>query len=206
MNSLQRFRPENRCAPISRPAFGPSRQFSARFRAPREPSVANGERRTISSSDQRPSYGLTTLARISDTLENPESSALLEVRTEQTRSIADYRRSNSCEGTHSMDWMSVFQQLSTSLRLRKIYDLVNRVPVLRPALKRFLRTAIPADALVWTSIRSGPGKGLRVHINPRYEMGYLGAIMRPRSSGFSCQICGQGLSSTMSVRTSECLA
>jgi FkbM family methyltransferase len=26
---------------------------------------------------------------------------------------------------------------------------------------------------VWASIRSGPGKGLRIHLNPRYEMEYL---------------------------------
>jgi FkbM family methyltransferase len=72
-----------------------------------------------------------------------------------------------------MNWMSVVQQLSTSLLLRKIYTLANRVPILGPALKNFLRTAIPSDTLVWASIRSGPGKGLWIHLNPRYEMEYL---------------------------------
>src|SRR5882757_1150900 len=72
-----------------------------------------------------------------------------------------------------MNWMSVVQQLSTSLPLRKIYALANRVPILGSALKNFSRIAIPSDALVWKSIRSGPGKGLWIHLNPRYEMEYL---------------------------------
>jgi len=72
-----------------------------------------------------------------------------------------------------MNWMSVVQQLSTSLPLRKIYTFANRVPVLGSALRNFTRTAIPSDALVWKSIRSGPGRGLWIHLNPRYEMEYL---------------------------------
>ena len=72
-----------------------------------------------------------------------------------------------------MNWMSVVQQLSTSLPLRKIYTLANRVPILGSALRNFSRAAIPSDALVWKSIRSGPGKGLWIHLNPRYEMKYL---------------------------------
>jgi FkbM family methyltransferase len=72
-----------------------------------------------------------------------------------------------------MNWRSVVQQLSTSLPLRKIYTLANRVPIIGSALKNFSRTAIPSDALVWASIRSGPGKGLWIHLNPRYEMEYL---------------------------------
>jgi FkbM family methyltransferase len=72
-----------------------------------------------------------------------------------------------------MDWMSVVQHLSTSSLLRKIYAIANRVPILGSALRNFSRTAIPSDALVWKSIRSGPGKGLQIHLNPRYEMEYL---------------------------------
>src|SRR6267378_4451632 len=73
----------------------------------------------------------------------------------------------------SMNWKSVVQQLSTSLLLRKFYTLANRLPFLGFALKNFSCAAIPSDALVWTSIRSGPGKGLWIHLNPRYEMEYL---------------------------------
>jgi FkbM family methyltransferase len=72
-----------------------------------------------------------------------------------------------------MNWMSVVQRLSTSLPLRKIYTFAIRVPILGSAMKNFSRAAIPLGALVWTSIRSGPGKGLWIHLNPRYEMEYL---------------------------------
>jgi FkbM family methyltransferase len=72
-----------------------------------------------------------------------------------------------------MNWKSVVQQLSTSLPLRKFYTLANRVPILGSALKNFSRSAIPSNALVWKSIRSGPGKGLWIHLNPLYEMEYL---------------------------------
>ena len=72
-----------------------------------------------------------------------------------------------------MNWKSVVQQLSTSLPLRKFYTFANRVPILGSALKNFSRTAIPSDTLVWTSIRSGPGKGLWIRLNPRYEMEYI---------------------------------
>jgi FkbM family methyltransferase len=72
-----------------------------------------------------------------------------------------------------MNWKSVVQQLSTSLPLRRFYTFANRFPILGSALRNFSRAAIPSDALVWTSIRSGPGKGLWIHLNPRYEMEYL---------------------------------
>lgn len=72
-----------------------------------------------------------------------------------------------------MNWKSVVQRLSTSLILRKIHAFANRIPILGSALNKFLRTAIPSDTFVWTSIRSGPGKGLWIRLNPRYEMEYL---------------------------------
>ncbi len=72
-----------------------------------------------------------------------------------------------------MNWMSLVQRLSTSLLLRKIYAFASRVPILGSGLNEFSRTAIPSDTLVWTSIRSGPGKGLWLRLNPRYEMEYL---------------------------------
>lgn len=72
-----------------------------------------------------------------------------------------------------MDWTLVFQELSTSSLMRRIYNLAARIPILGSALRHFSRAAIPSDALVWASIRSGPGKGLSILLNPRYEMEYL---------------------------------
>src|SRR5882724_1758587 len=72
-----------------------------------------------------------------------------------------------------MNWMTAVQRLSTSRRLQKMYAAANRVPVLGSVLRNLSRVALPNDALVWASIRSGPGKGLSLRLNPRFEMGYL---------------------------------
>src|SRR5438046_2678167 len=72
-----------------------------------------------------------------------------------------------------MNWKSVVQQLSTWSPFRTFYTFANRLPFLGSALKNFSRAAIPSDARVWTSIRSGPGKGLWIHLSPRFEMEYL---------------------------------
>jgi FkbM family methyltransferase len=74
---------------------------------------------------------------------------------------------------HPKSWMSTVQQLSASPLSRKSYEFLSRVPVFGPALQRFSRFALPSDFLVWAVIRSGPGKGLWIHLNPRFEMEYL---------------------------------
>jgi FkbM family methyltransferase len=70
-------------------------------------------------------------------------------------------------------WMPLIQQLSGSPLLRKNYEFFSRVPVVGPILRKFLRFALPSDTLIWAVIRSGPGKGLWIHLNPRFEMEYL---------------------------------
>jgi FkbM family methyltransferase len=80
---------------------------------------------------------------------------------------------------HPKSWMSTVQQLSASPLLRKSYEFLSRVPVFGPALQRFSRFALPSDFLVWAVIRSGPGKGLWIHLNPRFEMEYLEGNYEP---------------------------
>jgi FkbM family methyltransferase len=70
-------------------------------------------------------------------------------------------------------WMSLIQQLSSSPLLRKNYEFLRRVPVFGSTLQKLLCFVLPSDSLVWAVIRSGPGKGLWVHLNPRFEMEYL---------------------------------
>lgn len=72
-----------------------------------------------------------------------------------------------------MNWKSKVQQLSTSKPLRRTYAFVSRVPLLGSILQKFLHIAIPPDTYVWVRIRSGPGRGLAVCLNPRFEMDYL---------------------------------
>ena len=69
--------------------------------------------------------------------------------------------------------MSTVQQLSAWPLLRKSYEFLIRVSIVGPILQKFLRFALPSDTLVWAVIRSGPGKGLWIHLNPRFEMEYL---------------------------------
>jgi FkbM family methyltransferase len=79
----------------------------------------------------------------------------------------------------SKSWISTAQQLSASPLLRKSYEFLSRVHVVGPALQRFLRSALPSDYLVWAVIRSGPGKGLWIHLNPRFELDYLEGNYEP---------------------------
>lgn len=70
-------------------------------------------------------------------------------------------------------WMSLIQQFSASPPLRKSYEFLLRVPIAGPILQKSLRFVLPSDFLVWAVIRCGPGKGLWIHLNPRFEMEYL---------------------------------
>ena len=75
--------------------------------------------------------------------------------------------------------MSLIQHLAASPLLRKNYEFLSRVPVVGPSLRKLLRFVLPSDSLVWAVIRSGPGKGLWVHLNPRFEMEYLEGKYEP---------------------------
>ena len=70
--------------------------------------------------------------------------------------------------------MPLIQHLAASRVLRKSYEFLSRVPVVGPSLRKLLRFVLPSESLVWALIRSGPGKGLWVHLNPRFEMEYRG--------------------------------
>jgi FkbM family methyltransferase len=70
-------------------------------------------------------------------------------------------------------WMPLIQQLSALPPLRKSYEFLIRVPMVGPILQKSLRFALPSNFLVWAVISSGPGKGLWIHLNPRFEMEYL---------------------------------
>jgi FkbM family methyltransferase len=69
--------------------------------------------------------------------------------------------------------MPLIQQLSALPPLRKSYEFLIRVPMVGPILQKSLRFVLPSNFLVWAVISSGPGKGLWIHLNPRFEMEYL---------------------------------
>jgi FkbM family methyltransferase len=80
---------------------------------------------------------------------------------------------------HAKVWMLLIQQLSASPLLRKSYEFFSQVPVVGHLLQKLSRFVLPSDSLVWTVIRSGPGKGLWIHLNPRFEMEYLEGKYEP---------------------------
>ena len=69
--------------------------------------------------------------------------------------------------------MPLIRRFSTLPLLRKSYEFLIRVPIVAPILQKALRFILPSDSLVWAVIRDGPGKGLWIHLNPRFEMEYL---------------------------------
>lgn len=44
---------------------------------------------------------------------------------------------------------------------------LRRLPWIGPAARSFARRTVPREELVWASVRAGPGKGLRLKLNPR---------------------------------------
>jgi FkbM family methyltransferase len=69
--------------------------------------------------------------------------------------------------------MPLIRRLSTLPLLRKSYEFLIRVSIVGPILQKSLRFILPSEFLVWAVIRDGPGKGLWIHLNPRFEMEYL---------------------------------
>jgi FkbM family methyltransferase len=71
-----------------------------------------------------------------------------------------------------MKWRAGIQKLSVWPPARQVYALLTRVPLVGPALKKFTRMAIPRETRVWVDIHAGLGKGLALHLDPRFEMDY----------------------------------
>ena len=71
-----------------------------------------------------------------------------------------------------MNWKAGIQKLSLWPAAREAHDLLVRMPIIRTALKKLTRSAVPLDTRVWTDIRAGLGKGLALYLDPRFEMDY----------------------------------
>jgi FkbM family methyltransferase len=65
------------------------------------------------------------------------------------------------------------RRLSCSPIARQCYDAASKVPILGPALKKFIRSVLPYETRVWIRIRAGLGKGLWVYLDPRFEAVYV---------------------------------
>ncbi|PYU03548.1 MAG: hypothetical protein DMG33_16500, partial [Acidobacteria bacterium] len=66
----------------------------------------------------------------------------------------------------------LFQGLARWRWIRRLYAALSGAPMVGSHLRRLALRMFPPRALVWTHISSGPGKGLWVHLDPRFEMDY----------------------------------
>jgi FkbM family methyltransferase len=71
-----------------------------------------------------------------------------------------------------MNWKAGIQKLSVWPAVRQAHNLLVRIPIMRTALKKLTRSAVPLDTRVWIDIRTGLGKGLALNLDPRFEMDY----------------------------------
>lgn len=72
-----------------------------------------------------------------------------------------------------MNWKAPFHGLSVSRPIRGLYSVLRKAPIIGSALRRFVRAVLPPDTHVWSRINSGPGKGLWIRLDPRFELDYL---------------------------------
>lgn len=56
---------------------------------------------------------------------------------------------------------------------------IKSVPVLGPLLRRLSWRVLPGDSFVWLQVKSGPGAGLYLKLNPRFEQAYIAGEYEP---------------------------
>ncbi len=71
-----------------------------------------------------------------------------------------------------MNWRASILQLSRSRRVRRLYTTLQGAPVVGAPLRRLVLRLLPAETSAWFRISAGLGKGLWVHLDPRFEIDY----------------------------------
>lgn len=71
-----------------------------------------------------------------------------------------------------MNWRAGIQKLSLWPPARHVYSFLVRLSIFRNILKKLSRTAVPEQTRIWVDIPAGLGKGLALHLDPRFEMNY----------------------------------
>jgi FkbM family methyltransferase len=69
--------------------------------------------------------------------------------------------------------------LSGSSIHRKAYGMLKRMPLFGPILRRIGKFIVPSDSRVWLQVPTGLGRGLWLHLNPRFEMDYAHGVYEP---------------------------
>ena len=62
---------------------------------------------------------------------------------------------------------------------RDAYDKLREVPVVGAYVQKLVRAALPPGTKLWACIPGGAGKGLWIHADPRFELGYTNGDYEP---------------------------
>lgn len=71
-----------------------------------------------------------------------------------------------------MNWRAGIQKLIVWPPARQLHAFLIHVPILGTALTKLTQRAVPREMRIWVDIRAGLGKGLALHLDPRFEMDY----------------------------------
>jgi FkbM family methyltransferase len=84
--------------------------------------------------------------------------------------------SNPIEGPTKRFILAIFFRFTLA---RRAYSALSEASFVAPFLRRFIRKAFPIGTRVWLRIRVGLGKGLWVHLDPRFETNYAEGNYEP---------------------------
>jgi FkbM family methyltransferase len=71
-----------------------------------------------------------------------------------------------------MNWRAGIRKLSVWPPARQVHALLMRVPIIGTAVRKLAQRVVPREMRIWVNIRGGLGKGLALHLDPRFEMDY----------------------------------
>src|SRR5215472_10681301 len=72
-----------------------------------------------------------------------------------------------------VNWKTGVQKLSTWPLVRQAHAFLSKIPGIGMLVTKFTRVTLPKDARIWVHIGGGHGKGLELHVAPRFETHYL---------------------------------
>ena len=75
-----------------------------------------------------------------------------------------------------MNWKAPVCALSTPRPIRELYSTLSKAPIIGRAVKQLVRTILPTKTRIWSRINAGPGKGLWIRLDPRFEMDYVRGV------------------------------
>jgi FkbM family methyltransferase len=73
----------------------------------------------------------------------------------------------------------ILHAMSRSNFVRGTYGVLRRIPIAGVGIQKLVRGAMPLETRMWIRIPGGLGKGLWMHADPRFEVGYMNGDHEP---------------------------